>query len=244
MGNCQAIDAATLVIQHPSGKVEKMYWSVSASEIMKLNPGHYVALLITTTICHTTAPKTDPKSPSKTSSSNNNNKDNNSNKKDNSNSPKSSSNIQKNNSNSRSSKNNSKGTDSKSSSTSTSTSTGTGSGTGDDRNTVRITRVKLLRPTDTLALGHVYRLISTQEVMKGLVAKKQAKLKKNGIELADSEGLKEAEILAKRSQQQEKSHQVSRHGHRSRTTSAANGVATAKSKTWQPSLHSISEAAS
>lgn len=47
------------------------------------------------------------------------------------------------------------------------------------------------------------------EVMKGLVAKKQAKMRKNGIELADSEGLKEAEILARRSQQEkEKTHQV------------------------------------
>ena len=36
--------------------------------------------------------------------------------------------------------------------------------------------------------------------MKGLVAKKQAKMRKNGIELADSEGLKEAQNFA-RSQQ-------------------------------------------
>lgn len=78
--------------------------------------------------------------------------------------------------------------------------------------------------------------------MKGMVAKKQAKMRKNGIELADSEGLKEAEKLVKRSQQ-EKTHQVSRHGHRSRTSSASNG-GTARPKTWQPSLHSISEATS
>jgi len=90
MGNCQAIDAATLVIQHPDGKVENMYWPIPASQIMKMNPGHYVALLITTTISHTT----------------------------------------------------------------TAAAVGWSS--------VRITRIKLLRPTETLALGHVYRLISTQ----------------------------------------------------------------------------------
>ncbi|EYU41379.1 hypothetical protein ABFS82_12G021600 [Erythranthe guttata] len=47
MGNCQAAEAATVVIQHPSGgKVERIYWSVSANEVMNSNPGHYVALVI------------------------------------------------------------------------------------------------------------------------------------------------------------------------------------------------------
>nr|XP_043629524.1 uncharacterized protein LOC122600806 isoform X3 [Erigeron canadensis] len=46
MGNCQAVDAAALVIQHPSGKIERMYWSISASEVMKMNPGHYVSIII------------------------------------------------------------------------------------------------------------------------------------------------------------------------------------------------------
>lgn len=46
MGNCQAIDAAALVVQHPDGKIERMYWSVCASEVMKMNPGHYVSLII------------------------------------------------------------------------------------------------------------------------------------------------------------------------------------------------------
>ena len=46
MGNCQAVDAAALVIQHPNGRIERMYWSVSASEVMKMNPGHYVSLII------------------------------------------------------------------------------------------------------------------------------------------------------------------------------------------------------
>lgn len=47
MGNCQAAEAATVLIQYPgSNKVERIYWSVSAHEVMTSNPGHYVALLI------------------------------------------------------------------------------------------------------------------------------------------------------------------------------------------------------
>ena len=107
MGNCQAIDAATLVIQHPSGKVEKLYWPVSASEIMKTNPGHYVALLISTTLC-----------PVK------NNEDSGGNHE----SPNK--NIENNNNN--------------------------------NTNSVRLTRIKLLRPNDTLVLGQAYRLITSQ----------------------------------------------------------------------------------
>lgn len=103
MGNCQAIDAATLVIQHPSGKVDKFYWPVSAAEVMKMHPGHYVALLLSTTLypptntANTTAPA--PQCPSNSINPN---------------------------------------------------------------GPVRLTRIKLLRPTDTLVLGHVYRLITTQ----------------------------------------------------------------------------------
>lgn len=98
MGNCQAVDTATLVIQQPNGKVERLYWPVSASEVMKTNPDHYVALLISTTLC---------------SSKDNENR---SNKSDNTNTT----------------------------------------------NPVRLTRIKLLKPTDTLVLGQVYRLISAQ----------------------------------------------------------------------------------
>ncbi|XP_059644391.1 uncharacterized protein LOC132286142 [Cornus florida] len=47
MGNCQAAEAATVVIQHPGNKVERMYWSVSAHQVMTSNPGHYVALVVT-----------------------------------------------------------------------------------------------------------------------------------------------------------------------------------------------------
>ena len=103
MGNCQAIDAATLVVQHPSGKVDTFYWPVSANEIMKMNPGHYVALLISTTLCQTSDKENCPVK----NDHNNNNSNSNSNQ-------------------------------------------------------VRLTRIKLLRPTDTLVLGQVYRLITTQ----------------------------------------------------------------------------------
>ncbi|XP_057774661.1 uncharacterized protein LOC130993676 isoform X2 [Salvia miltiorrhiza] len=50
MGNCQAVEAAALVIQHPCGKLERMYWPLSATDVMKANPGHYVSLIIPLTI--------------------------------------------------------------------------------------------------------------------------------------------------------------------------------------------------
>nr|AFK44739.1 unknown [Lotus japonicus] len=46
MGNCQAAEAATVVIQHPGNKIERIYWSLSANQVMNLNPGHYVALVL------------------------------------------------------------------------------------------------------------------------------------------------------------------------------------------------------
>lgn len=91
MGNCQAVDAAALVIQHPSGKVERMYWSISANEVMKMNPGHYVSLIIPIPLSDDEAGATAGK-----------------------------------------------------------------------KKTVRYTRVKLLRPTDTLVLGRAYRLVTSQ----------------------------------------------------------------------------------
>ncbi|KAG7533653.1 hypothetical protein ISN45_Aa08g012680 [Arabidopsis thaliana x Arabidopsis arenosa] len=103
MGNCQAVDTARVVIQHPNGKEEKLSCPVSASYVMKMNPGHCVSLLISTTALSSASGHGGP---------------------------------------------------------------------------LRLTRIKLLRPTDTLDLGHVYRLITTKEVMKGLMAKKCSKLKK------------------------------------------------------------------
>jgi len=112
MGNCQAIDTATLVIQQPNGKEERLYWPVTASEVMKTHPDHYVALLISTTLCTSK----DKENCSNKSSDNNNNNNNNNN--------------------------------------------------DDNNNKVRITRIKLLKPTDTLLLGQVYRLISAQGLLQ------------------------------------------------------------------------------
>ncbi|KAL1354562.1 hypothetical protein HN51_006640 [Arachis hypogaea] len=89
MGNCQAAEAATVVIQHPGNKIERIYWSVSARQVMDSNPGHYVGHVI--------------------HSSN---------------------------------------------------------------------HFKLLRPTDTLLIGQLYRLISFQDVLKEFAAKKSVKLGK------------------------------------------------------------------
>lgn len=92
MGNCQAIDAAALVIQHPTGKIERLYWSIPASDVMKMNPGHYVSLIIPLPDENEPRPLCDDNKPK----------------------------------------------------------------------AVQFTRVKLLRPTDTLSLGHAYRLVTTQ----------------------------------------------------------------------------------
>ncbi|CAO2201843.1 unnamed protein product, partial [Urochloa humidicola] len=46
MGNCQAAEAAAVVIQHPGGKVERLYGLATAGEVMRSNPGHYVALVV------------------------------------------------------------------------------------------------------------------------------------------------------------------------------------------------------
>ncbi|KAL8217561.1 hypothetical protein R6Q57_020934 [Mikania cordata] len=49
MGNCQAVDNASFVLQTQNGRAERFYSPISAADIMKLHPGHYVALLLTTT---------------------------------------------------------------------------------------------------------------------------------------------------------------------------------------------------
>ncbi|XP_023516335.1 uncharacterized protein LOC111780227 [Cucurbita pepo subsp. pepo] len=184
MGNCQAIDAATLVIQHPGGKVDKLYWPVTAREIMKMNPGHYVALLISTAMF--------------TPNESNNNSETTS-------------------------------------------------------NSVRLTRIKLLRPADMLVLGQVYRLITSQEVMRGLSAKKQAKVKQNQLEAAEKpERRKEHPprrsdaAAAGRSVSDQDPVQATKHEKNNgpRTSTSTTTSATARSRTWQPSLHSISEGGS
>ncbi|CAJ1975187.1 unnamed protein product [Sphenostylis stenocarpa] len=182
MGNCQAIDAATLVIQHPSGKVDKFYAPLSATDVMKTNPGHYVALLISTTLCPTEHTENCPR---KSDHNANNNS-----------------------------------------------------------NPVRLTRIKLLKPTDTLLLGQVYRLVTTQEVMKGLREKQKAKMRQNVSEAVPKPYL-EKEKVARRSDMEDSKAMTKPEKGRPRITAPTNNGAgaTAKTRFWQPSLQSISESA-
>ncbi|KAG5236703.1 hypothetical protein OIU76_011549 [Salix suchowensis] len=177
MGNCQAVDAAVLDIQHPSGKIERLYCPVSVSEVMRTNPGHYVSLIIPL-----------PES-------------------------------------------------------------------GDQENVkpAQFTHVKLLRPCNTLALGHAYRLVTAQEVMKALQAKKCARLK--GQQQPESAGKNKSQLLVaqekkrsaycetKKKSSMEKDYRVPKHErHRHRMPSI--NSASLRSKSWRPSLQSISEAGS
>ncbi|KAF5741046.1 Serine/threonine-protein kinase TAO3 [Tripterygium wilfordii] len=176
MGNCQAIDAAALVIQHPDGKIERLYWSVMASEVMKMNPGHYVSLIIPL-----------PPAPSEDVENQ------------------------------------------------------------EAKKAVRFTRVKLLRPTDTLALGHAYRLVASQDVMKVLRAKKSAKTKRQQLESAEksemaaekqSTGLNPGE-----KSNADKAFQGMKQERHSARIASVNSTSM-RSKSWRPSLQSISEASS
>ncbi|XP_027346650.1 uncharacterized protein LOC113858287 [Abrus precatorius] len=171
MGNCQAVDAAALVIQHPSGKIERLYWPVSASEVMKTNPGYYVSLIIPLSVSE---------------------------------------------------------------------------GQNQDQKNVVFTRVKLLRPNETLTLGHAYRLVTTQEVMKALKAKKNAKMRKpqaNAVEAMQIVHLEKASSDSENGGMLDSGNiyqaiRADRHKQRSSTHAAL------KLKSWRPSLQSISEGGS
>ncbi|CAL5074510.1 unnamed protein product [Urochloa decumbens] len=121
MGNCQAAEAAAVVIQHPGGKVERLYWATTAAEVMQNNPGHYVALVILRVAADKAAASGDAAAAA--------------------------------------------------------TAAGAGGGGGGGGG-AKITRVKLLKPKDTLMLGQVYRLITTQEVTKALRARKNEKMQR------------------------------------------------------------------
>ncbi|KAJ1389906.1 hypothetical protein SESBI_37913 [Sesbania bispinosa] len=172
MGNCQAVDAAVLVIQHPCGKIERLFWPVTASEVMRTNPGHYVSLIIPLPV------------PSQEQNQ--------------------------------------------------------------EQKTVRFTRVKLLRPNETLNLGHAYRLITTQEVMKVLKAKKHAKTRKPQAETVEKPHTVKPEKQSSATGGESdpgKTYQGMRaERHRIRAAPANPGVQ--RSKSWRPSLQSISESAS
>ncbi|XP_010475920.1 PREDICTED: uncharacterized protein LOC104755268 [Camelina sativa] len=166
MGNCQAVNAAVLVLQHPGGKIDRYYGSVSVTEVMSMYTGHYVSLIVPLTEEEEknipAAVKRDDKK---------------------------------------------------------------------QRKAVRFTRVQLLRPTESLVLGHAYRLITSQEVMKVLREKKSAKTKKHQVETTTTvKKLSEKKVPEKK---QGKQFRV-----------LTNSTSLLKSKTWRPSLQSISEATS
>ncbi|CAN6970417.1 uncharacterized protein LOC103837434 [Brassica rapa] len=157
MGNCQAVETATTVIQRPDGKLERVYSTVTASEVIKSHPGHHVALLISSYVPHGCC--------------------------------------------------------------------------------LRVTRIKLLRPSDSLLLAHVCRLICSEELMKGLRAKKSEKMKKIHGEVSVAE--EEISPLTLRSESAfDKYIQISVHEKQRETM---NAIATNKLRAWQPSLQSISE---
>ncbi|VAH41650.1 unnamed protein product [Triticum turgidum subsp. durum] len=107
MGNCQAADAAAVVIQHPGdGKVERLHWPTTAADVMRRNPGHYVALVV----LHHVDAEPEP-------------------------------------------------------------------AVAGERGGARITKIKLLKPKDTLLLGQVYRLITSQEVTKAVQTRKQERMR-------------------------------------------------------------------
>ncbi|CAD6265463.1 unnamed protein product [Miscanthus lutarioriparius] len=180
MGNCQAAEAAAVVIQHPGGKVERLYGAATAAEVMRGNPGHYVALVVLRV-------------------------------------------------------------------------SGAGGGKQDADPEVstggggRITKVKLLKPKDTLLLGQVYRLITSQEVAKAIQARREDRVRRCGageVAVVDDRRVPPGRHAAAGSQgqgrrstdQERKRAEKSDRQHRS---SAAGG----RGRHWQPSLQSISEAA-
>ncbi|RZB99370.1 uncharacterized protein LOC114423198 [Glycine soja] len=176
MGNCQAVDAAALVIQHPSGKIERLYWPVSASEVMRTNPGHYVSLIIPLAV------------------------------------PDDQGQINQ-----------------------------------EQQKAVLFMRVKLLRPNETLTLGHAYRLVTTQEVVKAVKAKKHAKMRKPQVKAMEGMQIVQLEKPVSDSESTggmldtRNIYQAMRTD-RYRLMSSTH--AALKLKSWRPSLQSISESAS
>ncbi|XP_074572001.1 uncharacterized protein LOC141828468 [Curcuma longa] len=120
MGNCQAAEAAAVVIQHRDGRLEKAYWSLPATQVMAANPGHYVASILTCT----------PR-PSSSASHHHRRKP--------------------------------------------------------------VAYLKLLRPDETLVVGHVYRLVSFEEVLREFASKRHVRLSR----LLDKQEEKPSSITVK-----------------------------------------------
>ncbi|KAL6655941.1 hypothetical protein ACP70R_006767 [Stipagrostis hirtigluma subsp. patula] len=178
MGNCQAAEAAAVVIQHPGGKVDRLYWSTTAAEVMRNNPGHYVALVILRVPAADKATAGDA----------------------------------------------------------VSTAAGA-AGAG-----AKITRVKLLKPKDTLLLGQVYRLITAQEVTKALRARKNEKMQRCEAIRQQHEQLRRGDAgdgAEQSSRDQDGKREKDRH-----RGAGAGAPPAGRGRHWRPSLQSINEAAS
>ncbi|KAJ1268453.1 hypothetical protein BS78_07G136600 [Paspalum vaginatum] len=170
MGNCQAAEAAAVVIQHPGGKVERLYGAATAAEVMRSNPGHYVALVV----LRVSGP-------------------------------------------------------------------GSGGGCGGAKPDpavaaagAKVTKVKLLKPKDTLLLGQVYRLITSQEVAQAIRARRQDKMRRCE-EAADDRRPPRDAAGCGAEQGQSADKERKRPQHRS---------GGGRGRHWRPSLQSISESAS
>ncbi|CAL5064597.1 unnamed protein product [Urochloa decumbens] len=174
MGNCQAAEAAAVVIQHPGGKVERLYWATTAAEVMQNNPGHYVALVILRVAADKAAASGDAAAAA--------------------------------------------------------TAAGAGGGGGGGGG-AKITRVKLLKPKDTLMLGQVYRLITTQEVTKALRARKNEKMQR-------------CEAIRQQHEQLRRGGDGGDHGSSDQDGKQEKDRHRGRGRHWRPALQSISEAAS
>ncbi|EEE57785.1 uncharacterized protein [Oryza sativa Japonica Group] len=184
MGNCQAAEAAAVVIQHPGGRVERLCWSTSAAEVMRANPGHYIAL-VTLRVAEERQ-----------------------------------------------------------------------DGDGGARRTVRLTRVKLLKPKETLLLGHAYRLITTHEVTKAVQARKEEKVRKAQQQLEESRQKLQSKARAAASAAAEVDEAAEENDNDSDNfddeaaldasldqlaRQDSNRSSSARHRQWRPSLHSIDE---
>ncbi|KAL6606941.1 hypothetical protein ACP70R_042594 [Stipagrostis hirtigluma subsp. patula] len=180
MGNCQAAEAATVVVQHPGGRVERLYWATSAAEVMRANPGHYVAL-VTHRVAAAEEKRPQPQPHG-------------------------------------------------------------------EKPAARVTRVKLLKPRDTLLLGQAYRLITVADVAKALQAKKEEKTRRAAQQQQQLPGQPKRAGGSTGSGEDDSKTQPDgtldqdRDGHRSNSSSAAH--AGARHRHWRPSLHSIAEVSS
>uniref|UniRef100_A0A0E0AVE4 DUF4228 domain-containing protein n=1 Tax=Oryza glumipatula TaxID=40148 RepID=A0A0E0AVE4_9ORYZ len=188
MGNCQAAEVAAVVIQHPGGKVERLYWPATAADVMRSNPGHYVALVL----LRVSASSSGGGGGGKAEHS------------------------------------------------------AVGAAVGDESGgaaaAAKITKIKLLKPKETLLLGQVYRLVTSQEVTKALQARRQEKMRRCK-EVTDHHHRQPQtgdSAAAGEEQRRPSDHQERKPAEKDRHRSSGGG----RGRNWRPSLQSISESAS